>query len=264
VSARSPDEAGEQPRSADLKERARAVGLGLLFYGAVCFAGAFFAQQKLAAAGIQAALAEWSTGALGIAWSDPRARTPTFAQTATRAIRGALFGLATVALVIALAFVTRAAHVADGALSPAPLLLAIPVPALLAVRDELLLRGLILRVLSTTSRAAQLVACGLASIAAALGASDAGLTLAQIAVAGLSGVAFGALWQRDRGTWMAWGAHTAWSWGAYLMRSRFDATSTAWGGGDAGLSSGWVAVAVVAVAAIAASAWSLRDVRQKA
>src|SRR5262249_49359218 len=144
--------------------------------------GAFFGAQKLASAGIQAALAEWSTGTLGIAWSDPHAPAQSIGQTAKRALRGALAGIVAALLVIALAFATKAAHVAREGISVRALAIALLPAALLAVRDELFLRGLVLRVLSTARREAQLVTCGLASIASALGAAgEGGLTPAQVA-----------------------------------------------------------------------------------
>jgi membrane protease YdiL (CAAX protease family) len=220
--------------------------------------GSFLGGQAIGAAGVEAAIAEFSTGQLGVAWSDPHAPPQRAKQAAMRAVRGAAFGIAVAALVIALAFTTRAAHVTREGVSVRALLTGLLLPGLVAVREELFFRGLVLRVLSTARREAQLVACGLASIAAALGATDSGINLAQIAVAGLSGVAFGAIWQRERGAWMAWGAHAAWLWAMQAGTTAFDIAGTTWAGGNAGLGGGYVAVPVVTIAAIAAIFWAFR------
>ena len=251
----------ESPRAGDLKDRAKTVALGLAVYGAVYFAAGFFSAQKTAAAGIGAAIAEWSTGRLGIAWSDPHAPVPSVPAIVKRAARGAIAGLGVALVLLVLALVTHAAKRVNGGVSFAALALGLVLPALFAVRDELLLRGLVLRVLSTSPRAVQLAVCGLASIASALGGSEHGLNAAQLGVAGLSGVAFGALWQRDRGAWVAWGAHAAWLWAVRAIANNFDAASTSWGGGDAGIDGGIVALPVVALAAAAACFWAFRGPR---
>ena len=243
--------------------KARTVGWGLAWYAAVCFAGGFFAQHAMAASGIQAALAEWGASRLGVAWSDPGAR-PEEANdaraVARRAAWGFAAGLVAAALLVAVAVVTRAATLAGGRIAIASIVVALLDAAFVAVRDELLLHGLVLRVVGARPRWAALGACGLASAAAALGATPTGVTPPALAAAALGGVVFGALWIGDRGAWKAVCAHAAWLWvTASLARGALvdvRAAKTAWGGGASGIEAGWVGVAVVAALALAA-AWGL-------
>jgi hypothetical protein len=129
------------------------------------------------------------------------------------------------------------------------LLVGLLVAAMGAVRDELLLRGVVLRATRLLPVTASLVVCGLAAAAARLGA-DGSFTVALIPEA-LRGAALGALWVRDRGAWMACGASAAWAWamgpvlGGNLLDVRFE--------GD---SSEVSSIAVLAVAGIAAGLWA--------
>lgn len=235
---------------------ARIVGLGLLFYAGVSFVGAYFAENATGAAVLQAVLAEWGAGRLGITWSDSNAKQPTIAAIARRAARGASMGLTAAVVVLGFALLTRAARLAPNTPALVPVLVGVAVPAFVAMKDELLFRGLVLRLLPASTPAPfALLACGLSSAAAAMGAGA--KTIPEVAAAALGGVAFGALWRRDRGAWMAWGAHTAWLWasGPLAHGGIIDvrAALTPWGGGDAGLGAGWASVAaLVPVAGVAA------------
>ena len=79
------------------------------------------------------------------------------------------------------------------------------------------------------------LACGLTSGAAALGEKG---SIRTVLVQAFLGVLFGSLWTRDKGAWMAWGAHTAWLLVTTLVLAGgfFSATNAAnsWGGGNAG------------------------------
>jgi hypothetical protein len=226
---------------------ARTATQGLAFYAGVSFVGAYFAQNATAAAVLQAVLAEWGAGRLGITWSDPLAKAPTVRAIVRRALRGASIALTGAVALLGFALVTKAARLEPNAPSLVPILVGLVVPAFVAMRDELLLRGLVLRVLpAETPRALSLLACGLSQVAATIGADDASRGAATLVTAGLGGVVLGALWRRDRGAWMAWGAHTAWSWasGPLAHGGLVDvrASLTPWGGGDQGLGAGWAAV----------------------
>jgi membrane protease YdiL (CAAX protease family) len=124
------------------------------------------------------------------------------------------------------------------------------------VRDELLLRGLVLRVASGPARWPSLVACGLASVAAALGRSPRGLSAPALIATAVGGVLFGAVWLRERGAWGAVFAHAAWLWAtATLARGALvdvRAASTPWASGEGGIESGWAAVVTLSLLAIVA------------
>jgi hypothetical protein len=124
------------------------------------------------------------------------------------------------------------------------------VAAMGAVRDELLLRGVVVRASRLLPVGATLIACGLAAAAARLG-MDGAVTLALIPEA-LRGTALGALWIRDRGAWMACGANAAWTWtlGPVLGGNLLDIRFASEGG------SGRSAIAVLAVASLAACVWA--------
>ena len=238
--------------SAVFRASAKVVAWGLLFYAGVSFLGAYFVENATGSAVLQAVLAEWGAGRLGISWSDPDAKTPTFSAIARRAARGASIGLTAGVVVLGFALLTRAAWLAPNTPALAPIFLGLIVPAFVAMKEELLFRGLVLRVLpKETPGSIALVACGLSSAAAAVGAGA--KSVPEILTAGLGGVAFAALWRRDRGARMAWGAHTAWLWAAQALARGgvidLRAAETPWGGGDAGLGAGWAGVAAIGLLA---------------
>jgi hypothetical protein len=258
---------GSEP--ATLRGTARIVSWGLALWGGEQLAASAFAQNTLAMAGVQAALAEWGAGRLGIAWSDPgtssTAAPPRSATSWTvvgrRIARGASLGFATAALVALAAIATRAAFVAPALAAPAglsatPLLVGLVVAALGAVRDELLLRGVVLGASRLLPVTVALLACGGAAAAVRLGTD--GVVTSALAADALRGVALGGVWVRDRGAWMACAANTAWTWTmTFLLRGggmdlRFVSPSGADGG------TGLVVLAVVAVAALL---WALAGCR---
>lgn len=240
---------------ATLGDTAKVVSWGLVFWGGEQLAAAAFEKNATAMVAVQAALAEWGAGRMGIAWSDARAPAPTWSAVGRRAALGAAMGFgcaalaATVAVASRLATVVAAAQPALGAL-----LLGLAVAALGAVRDELLLRGVVLRAARLLPVGAALVACGLAAAAARFGL-DGRLTGALVPEA-LRGVALGALWVRNRGAWMPCAANAAWTWtmGPVLGGSLLDVRFT----GDAGGAGAASTLAILAMAAVAASAWASR------
>lgn len=228
---------------------AKIAGWGLLFLGAVQLAAVVLERRPAALALVQAAMAEWGAGLMGIAWSDPLAPTPTAAAIGRRAARGAALGGAAAVVVIVVALATGGASRAPSAPSVGSLAVGLFASALAAVRDELLLRGIVLR----TTRGllptwASVLACGAVAAAAHFGVE--GAFTASIAAEALRGIALGALWVRDRGVWMAFAANASWMWtlGSLahggLVDVRFAAEP------DGGTS----AIAVLAAAAILATA----------
>jgi len=145
---------------------------------------------------------------------------------------------------------TRAAVVAPGEPAIGALLVGLFVAALGAVRDELLLRGVVLRATRLLPVGGTLVACGLAAAAARLG-TDGAITLALVPEA-LRGAALGAIWVRDRGAWMACAANAAWIWtmgpvlGGNLLDVRFTGEAT----------TGPASIVVLAVASLLAALWA--------
>jgi hypothetical protein len=236
--------------SGDLGATARAALGGTLVYAAARFAGAYLDQYAVAAAVVQAVIAEYGAGRLGISWSDPLAPVPQTKDVARRALRGAGMGLAAALVALGVALGTKAAALAPNRPDVTVALVNLIPPLALAARDELLLRGVVLRVVpGQTPSWMKLVACGLASAAATYGE---GLTVTPaLLAAGLGGVAYGALWLKDRGAWLAWGAHAAFLWASStLARGALvdvRAAPNAWGGGDMWLGAGWSAVVAIAI-----------------
>jgi hypothetical protein len=215
---------------------------------------------SMPAAVAQAVIAEWGCGRLGIAWSDPKAPAPTGAAIARRAGIGAAIGAVAAGLVVAFLASTQAVLLERVSPSTSMMIVALVTAGLYAMRDELLLHGLVLRTLvSVESPVVKVLACGVTSAAAAYGELGASAPRA-VVVQGLLGMVFGALWVRDRGAWAAWGAHTAWLFTtSFLMQggifeSRVAATS--WGGGDAGPLGGTAALVALLPLAFGALAGS--------
>ncbi len=236
-----------------VRDAAKVVAWGLVFWAAVELASTLFQNNETAAVAVQAALAEWGAGRMAIAWSDPLAPPQKWAAIGRRAGRGAALGAVAAALVVAVARATRGASATWAAPAASAVVVGLIVSALSAVRDELLLRGVVLRAtrgLLPTWTA--LVACGAAAAAARFGAGDA--SAIAVAAEGARGVALGALWTRDRGAWMAVAANTAWTWclGSLARGGVLDVRFAV--PPEAGLP----ALAVLGAAAAAALFWTLR------
>lgn len=194
-----------------MKGAAKLVGWGLALWAGVQLAAAVLSHNATAAVAVQAALAEWGSGRVGIAWSVPDAPAPSWNAIATRAGRGAAIGVLAAAVVVGIALVVHAASLVGSSPSVPLLAVGLVVSLLAAVRDELLLRGLVLRATrGPLPTWAALLVCGAAAAAARYGVEGAlGLVLAGEAI---KGAALGAVWVKDRGAWMAVAANTAWTW----------------------------------------------------
>jgi hypothetical protein len=241
---------------ATLAGAARVAFWGLVFWGGEQFVASVLERSEVAMAAVQAALAEWGADRMGVAWSDPLAPAPTWNAVVRRAARGGTFGAGAAVAVVSTALVAHAAAVTPSALAVTPLMVGLVIAALCAVRDEILLRGVVLGATRLLPAPAALLACGVAAAAARLG-TDGAFTSA-LAPEALRGVALGALWVRDRGAWMAWAANTAWTWttgpvlGGGLLDVRF--ASKAGPEGTSGL-------IILALAAAAGSFWALDGAR---
>jgi hypothetical protein len=189
----------------------RVAGGGLVFWAAVQLAAVVLERQTAALALVQAGLAEWGAGRMGIAWSDPLAAMPTSGAIGRRAARGAALGGAAGVAVIGMALATRGATMVPAEPSVELLGVGLFASSLAAVRDELLLRGVVLRLTRGLLPAwASLLACGAAAAAARFGVE--GTLTAATAAEALRGIALGALWLHDRGAWIACAANASWMW----------------------------------------------------
>jgi hypothetical protein len=235
------------------RDQAKVVLWTLGLWGGVQLAGLIFARSESGGLAVAAVIAELGAGTVGIAWSDPLAPVPSWTAIARRAAIGAGLGVTMAVLTVVVGLAARTAVVVAGPTAVATLALGLGLAALGAVRDELLLRGMVLRATRSLPAWVGLLVCGAAAAAARFGL-DGAPTLAMAADAA-RGVAFGALWRRDRGAWMPWGANTAWAWAAGpgshggLVDVRFAAEPVA----DA------PTLALLGTAALAASIWALRD-----
>jgi hypothetical protein len=238
------------------------VAWGLLVYGAVQLIASQMARNATGAAAIEAVVAEFGAGRLGISWSDPDAPMPSGAAITKRALRGAAVGLGVALVLVLFAVVTRAATLGSSRGSIAQVVVGVILVALYAVRDELLLRGLVLRAFRGTAPDVVLLGlCGLSGAASRWGMSTT-CTPVEAAAAGALAVVFAALWLADRGAWLAWGAHVAYGvvMGPLTRGGLVDlrARAGAWGGGDDGVEAGIAGFVVLLAAALGASAWALK------
>lgn len=190
-----------------MRDRARVVFWGALIVGAVHGVGAILARNHVGAVVLSLVVAEFGCGRLGVAWSDPKDGEPTTNQLVRRAGRGAAIGATAGMALLTGLLVLRQAKLEVEAPSLSTLFVGALVAVFGAARDELVYRGLLLRVLGATVPLPQrLVVGALGGAAAAWGAGAAPLAIASSALLALG---FTALWVRDRGAWIAVGAHGA-------------------------------------------------------
>jgi hypothetical protein len=255
--------------SAKLRDAGKIVGWGLVLYAAVQLVGSKLSTRSVGALALQMVLAEWGAGRLGVSWSDPTADIPTLRAILVRVMRGAAFGFGAAAAVIAFAFAARGLVWRPNTPVVSELALSLATACLLAARDELLLRGIPLRAFRhACPLGALLLVCGGAGAAAEYGILSATGTLdaARVAAAGLLAVTLAALWLVDRGGWLAFGAHAAWTFttGGAIRGGLLDLRSTGgrFGGGDGGLSESLAALLMLALLSALALAiiprWSER------
>ncbi len=242
------------PRAAVI-DRARVVLWGIGIATAVQAAGAFLAQNRTGAVVAQVVIAEFGTGRLGVAWSDPLAPIQSATQISKRVLRGAGLGAAAAVVLLGASVATHAAQLALGSFGIAPLVVGLLVAACVAARDELLLRGLVLRALGPTAPFGyRLAVCGAAGVAYRFGV-DPAVTWPALGFALLSSMALASLWIRDRGAWLAVGANAAFGFvtGPVAQGAVFDVrTKTT-------LDGTWIAVACAIFFAASAIAYARKD-----
>jgi len=245
---------------------ARVAAGGLALYTVTRILGVAFASASMASSVSQAIAAEWGAGRLGVTWSDPAEPLPSTGAMAKRAAIGAACGAAAAGVLVGLALATRAAILdpPQGPPSWSLFLLGLLGAGLTAMRDELILHGITLRALgSLASPVGRALACGVTSAAAAAG--DPSVTPRLVAAHFLLGSALGALWVRDRGAWLAWGAHTSF---LFVLGTVFGGgagqlriAQGSFGGGDAGILGGTAALVALAPVFLVALGAVRRKVR---
>jgi len=236
----------------------------LLTTGLVCAIGAVLAQRATIAEGAQALVANAGASFLGADGSTKQGAEGTARALAGWAARGAALAVGFTLVTIGLARATNAvAPVTVSTFAPG-ILFGLLDATLVAMRDEFLLHGLVLRVARNPprARALGLAACALASAAWSIGTAGAsGVPVTRVLVEALLGVSFGAMWQRERGASMAVTAHALWLFATTGGLASLRPRAGFWGGGDAGFLAAGSALAAATLAAAAAVAWTLRTSR---
>ncbi len=196
-------------RKAALRDRARVVLWGLAILIATLIASVLLAQNSTGALLAQLVIAEFGTGRIGVAWSDPLAAIPSGKEIARRAGRGFFLGAAAAIILMGSSVATHAMTLGIGSFNIAALLAGLVTSACVAARNELLLRGLVLRALGpSASFDWRLAACGAAGVAFRFGTEPSAQWPALVFTL-LTSVACACLWMRDRGAWLAVSASTA-------------------------------------------------------
>lgn len=253
-----PTRSDASERNADTQWRTRKTLGGLALVAAVLLARAVLDQKAMAAAFVQAVVAEVGAGMLAIAWSDPRGAAPTPRALMRRALDGCVWGtaLAVLALLATLGFALPRGP--DGA-SALGLGFSVLGAVALAIRDELLVRGIVLKVTQGVPAAGvRIAACALADAAFRFGLGEQGAVA--LLVGGVQGALFASLWLLDRGAWVACAAHAT----SIVLREAFDggavltvslAKSWAFPTGGLGSSAAWLGASA---ALLIVALWRLR------
>jgi hypothetical protein len=146
----------------------------------------------------------------GVRWDAGGAEAGAPRLGAQRIAAGAAVALSAGGLVIAVAAAFRWLHVEAWVRPSAALAFAVARGAAVAVRDELLFRGIPLAAAARAGVPAPIARAFAALVSGAAILMFPGVTPAALAMAVASGWLFAALWERDRGAWAAVGAHAAW------------------------------------------------------
>ena len=218
-------------------------GLGVALAIGVRLAVLVLSAQAMAALVAQVVLVEWGTARAGVVWSAVPASTTAILR---RALPASAIGLGLAASIVLLGAVTNGVDLERvPSVSVSLLALGLVNAVLVAWRDELLLHGLAIRALGDASPPlARILACAATSAAAAVGKGD--TSPRAVVVAALLGAILGALWVRDRGAWQPFAAHVAFRFAAGPLLAggivQMRVAATTWGGADAGLLGGTLAV----------------------
>lgn len=234
-----------------LVSRTKIAAEALAFYAGAHLVGAALAENASASAVVQAVIAEWGAGRIGIHWTAPSpARAG--ATIPARAGLGAAIGLSGASLVVAIALLTKGAIFRGVQLNVLTLFISLIGAMCFAVKTELLLHGVVLRLMrDVRNPVPKIVVGGLASTAAIF--FTAGATSFDWAIAFAWGAVCTAMWVTFEGAWEAWGAHTAFLFGSTSLFSGglvdVRAQASTWGGGDRGVFGGGAALVVVSILA---------------
>jgi membrane protease YdiL (CAAX protease family) len=242
----------------------RIAGGTALTFVFVELAGVVLERATLGAIAVQALIAEFGAGRLAVAWSDPFAPPPSTKALAKTIGKGFLLGLFAVALVVTAALATGEARLGDAGVSLASLALGLLPAALIAMRDELLFRGMVLRAFGgSVPFPVPLVVSGLASFAAALGHEE---PLLSAVNAGIVGAGLAALFWGTRALWLPRAAHAAYAWGTQTLVSGalidVRPVATSWASSARAVDAGpfaLVALAVLVTLGVASRFRTLRD-----
>lgn len=241
------------------------VGIGVATWAVAHGIDAFFATNATGSVVLQALAAELGAGRAGVMWTEAqsdRARTP-----GKRIAIGAGAGVAFAAALLLLALAAGGARVApSGTASIFTLIVGAFVAVAGAVRDELLLRGVLLRAFSSTLPLALLFL-----LAGAVAAVAEPTFSVATATRFFAAIAFTALWRLDRGALMAVAANATLrlclgpllSGGALDVRAGQGTTAPLFFGAD-GLFSGAAAAALAALFAVVLALRSVRAYREAA
>jgi membrane protease YdiL (CAAX protease family) len=211
-----------------------------------------FSRFVMAVAIAGAVIADVASTWAGVRWDQGEKRA--WKDAAGRIAAGAGVAAAVIGVTFAVGAVLGKVDVQAGAPSVGIFLVVLRCAAI-AVRDELIFRGIPL-VAAERAGVPAPIARGFAALAnAAVIASLPGVSAASLVLAAATGWLFATLWQRDRGAWSAVGAHAAWALltGALLRGGIVD---MAFKEGNFGLgprASGapaWIAAAVAVAAAV--------------
>jgi hypothetical protein len=255
------------PSESQASSKLRTAAWGLAIAAGARIIAAVLASSSLAAIVAQAVLVEYGTSKLGVTWTVGRVANN--ADAARRAGAGAALGLVVAVLLLVVLLATGAATATPSGreVSISVVGIGLVSAALEALRDELLLHGLVLRIAKDVrSVALRAAACGLASAGAALG--EPGVTPANAIAHFLFGTMLGALWIRDRGAWLALGAHAAFLFATgtlfHGVVREVQLAVGAWAGARADLLGGIAAVCTLAPIAAAAVVLASRAISPSA
>lgn len=261
-----PTGTSSRPRSPDAGATApaplppeRVAGGGLLLSFATHLVARLLETRSMAATVLSAVMAEWGARRLGVTWTDDAPTDAPQRSLARRILVGAGLGAGAIGAVAAFASATGAVVFDRTNLAVSVLVMGLVTALFDAMREEMLLRGVVLRALGASpSPLFRVVATGVVSAAATLGTPD--VAPERVVVGLVLGLFFGALWVRDRGAWMAWAAHAAWLFGQGLLLQggmfRVHLAPTRWAGGAHGMLDGRAAVVAVLPLATWAVVWA--------
>ncbi len=239
------------------------VVVGLATWSVIHVIAVVFATNATGTVVLQALAAELGAGRAGVLWSSPPLGGPALTP-AQRVAFGTIGGLAFAATLLGLGAATGAIHfAAHGSTSIVALLVAAAVSTAAAVRDELVLRGILLRAAGFGSGArfrrpswpSAVPFLAAAGLAAALSEPTLGL---DAAFRFASGVAFASVWQLDRGAFMACSANAVLRFATGTLVSGGAVDLRVAPGAFAGSSGILSSVAAVALASLFAAALAFR------